>query len=384
MSALTIGVLAFAYIAIAVCTQMYVRTKALPHIDADEDKLERFESRILTDLKLLADQPVYTASPREKNAERFLSGFISWSGAEPLQTIEHDRLIESMSRHLDALKSEASWQAFVKDELIYELDLAWVDQLIAYDSLDLSTHPRVLESIAKAETSRGLVRVSLMAELPFPQLSELRFATLVRAVQLAHVDQPREAMEIYHHVGHLVATTDSLIGAMTSVQMLQNEKSIAKNFGVTWALVDDEKIEAMKRTSWAWPSIVRLRARTGSMGIFEPFVSRSTSSCTWVYEPSLELVISDYLLPTFVFEPNMTERIERQRGVINKALESCGHSELQAFYTPSASPLMVGRGIPNPARIPFLRRVIGLNLVAASTANFFKMYEEPPRHPASD
>jgi hypothetical protein len=383
--ALTLSALAFAYLATAIGTQVYVRARALPELDAGREKIERLEPRILADLKLLAEKPVFAKSAREKNAERFLTGFITWSGAEALHSAEHDRLIESMGQHQDVLKSEENWSAFVADEAIYDLDLAWVDQLTAYDSIDIATHPRYLEILARAEDAHGIARLALWNELPIPQFGELRFAALARAAQLAREKQPQEGLSLYHHVSDLMSTSDSLIGSLSAVLMLQNEKKLADHLDTKWTPVDDERIDAMKRTSWMWPGLMRDQAVTGTLGSFEAYFSRDTNACTWIHElTGIELVLSDYLQPTLVFEPNLNERLERERGILTKALNACEHPDLMAFFSPVKSPLMIGRGIPNPARIPFVRRVIGLDVALMATPNYFRIYEESPRQPASD
>jgi hypothetical protein len=382
--ALGMGAMAFAYLATAIGTQVYVRANLLPEIDAGRDRVVRFESRILSDLKLLTDKPVFEKSARDRNAERFLTGFINWSGVDEIHSVEHDHLVESMGRHLDTLKSDENWNAFRGDEAIYDLDLAWVDQLSAYNSIDLTTHPRYTEILARAETSHGIQRVELANELPFPQFSELRYAALVRAAQLARAGDARGALTLFRHISDLLSTSDSLIGSMASVAMLHNEKKLAEYFSVDWIPIDDDRIDAMKRTAWMWPGLLRYQAATGSLGPFETYFHRETNACTWVHEAAgIELILNDYLQPTVVFEPNLNERLERERGVFLKALSACGHPELKVFYTPTESPLMIARGVPNPARIPFLRRVVGLNLVAIATPNYFRAYEKSPRSPAS-
>jgi hypothetical protein len=343
-----------------------------------------YQDRILTDLKLLAEKPIFPPSPRETNAERFLTGFIAWNNADPLHSLEHDKLVELQQAHPSLVIDGKGWPGFVADEKVYELSLAWIDQLSAYDSLDLTTHPQFSESLKRIEETHGVARIGLIGDLPFPQYSELRFAAFARAAQLQREGRAEEGLEIFHHIAHLIATSDSLIGSMTSVSMLTSEKWLASNLSVQWTPVDDERIEAMKRTAWAWLGLMRLQAPTGSLGVFEPFMKRDLGACTWVIEaaPSAELVLSDYLQPTLVFEPNLNERLERERSVFTRALGACGHSELGAFYAPITSPTMIGRAIPNPARFPFLRRVLGLSLVSVAQPNTFKMYEDH-RRPAS-
>jgi hypothetical protein len=50
---------------------------------------------------------------------------------------------------------------------------------------------------------------------------------------------------------------------------------------------------------------------------------------------------------------------------------------------PIDSPLLLGHLKLNPARIPFLRRIVGLQWVAITQPSHFQLYEEAPRHPAS-
>jgi hypothetical protein len=239
--------------------------------------------------------------------------------------------------------------------------------------------------LKRVEDVGGIARVGISSTMPFPYFDELRFATLMRVAQLAREKKPVEALTLYRHVGRLMWTSDTLVGAMSSVLMLRQEKTLAKKLSVEWTLIDDDRLDAMKRTAWLWPGLMRIRSTTGSLGPFEAYLTRETNACSWVHELSgIELVLADFLQPTVVFEPNLNERLERERGVYLKALAACDHNELKAFYSPVKSPLMIGRGVPNPARIPFLRRYMGLTLVQMATPDFLRYYENSAREPASD
>ena len=373
-----------AYALLAIGTHVYVRAVLLPKFDANRDAIDRNQTRILADLKLLSEKPIYTEMPREKNAERFLTGFIAWEGGEPLKTLEHEHLVDFMKQHQKALTSDDEWSSMIDDETLSNLDLAWVDQLTAYDYLDLQTYPRFVERLAHVQSAHGIPRVGILATLPVPSYTELRFAALARAAQLSLEDRSREALSLYHHVGYLMSTSDSMIGSLEAVLMLENEKSLAERFEIDWTPVDTARIDAMKRTTWVWAGIERLKSVAGNLGDYEPYLERRTNACSTMLDlPGPEGLLTDYLRPTALLEPDLNDRLDRQSEVINRIYKKCGHPELAAFLAPLESPLRVGRFVPNPARIPFLRRVVGLGLATAATPNYTRYYDENPRRPAS-
>ncbi len=383
--ALLVSAIAITYALIAIGTHVYVRSVLLPKLDANRGALDRFEPRILADLKLLTEKPVYTALPREKNAERFLTGFIGWDGGDALETIEHTRLVDFMKQHQDALKSEDEWSSFIDDDALDDLDLAWVDQLSAYDYLDFETHPRYVDELSRVTETHGMLRAGILGRLPIPNYLELRFAALARAAQMSLENRAPEALELYRHVGYLMSTSDSLAGSLTAVTMLQNEKRLADYLDIEWTPIDNSRIDAMKRTAWAWGGIERLVSVTdGSLGAYEPYFARANGACAAMLDlPGPEGLLIDYLRPSVLGEPDVNERLDHQAVAIARVYEKCGHPEMKAFLAPMQAPLQVGRFTPNPARIPFLRRLIGLGFAAEANPNYVRFYEENPRQPAS-
>jgi hypothetical protein len=388
--AVAMGTFAGLYGITAIATHFYVREFLLPQSRAASLELSKFEPRILADLKLLKEKPVYSVLPREKNAERFLSGFVSWQGpgTSEINNADHDRLIAMMKDHEHAVQSDEEWDGFLDDENLDQIDLSWVDQLIAYDYFDFGSNPATIDLLSRVEHSHGIARVRIASNLPFPDMRELRFAALARVAQLQLEDRLAEAPALFRHVSYLLSTTDSLMGSMISVDMLQNEKSLAERTGIPWPHIADEQIWALKRTAWAWGGIQEIRSSEGSLGAFEPYFNRTTSACASLIERIAgDELLQDYLLPTAPLEPDLREHLSKEIEFKKRVFAKCDHQDLDVFFKPitdADSPGMLGRTIPNPARIPFLRRILGLSLFLAATMNDFDLYHETPRQPASN
>ncbi len=388
-AALAAGTFAGLYGFAALSTQIYIRAFLLPKIQSLSLELNKAEPRILADLKLLKEKPVYPDQPREKNAERFLSGFMSWTAASlpTIDNADHDRLIAVMKDHEHAVQSDQEWQNFLDDERLDEMNLTWIDQLMAYDHIDFGSHPVYADLLSRVLHSHGVARLGIAANLPFPEMRELRFAALARVAQLQLEDRLMEAPGLYRHVGFLLSTTDSLSGSMMSVYMLQSEKNLAQRTGARWPQIEEDRIQAMKRTAWAWGGIEQIFASQGSLGIYEPYFHRSANACAGLLEMSggAEL-LQNYLSPTVPLEYDLSERLSKETEFKRRLFSKCDHENLEVFLTPIAdedSPLMLGHIAPNPARIPFYRRLLGLQLMAWSVPNYFGLYQETPRRPAS-
>lgn len=384
-------IFAVAYGAVAAGSHLYISWYLLPTMTASADDLARLEPRILADLKLLREKPIFTELAREKNAERFISGFIACYGdcgvnhSDALETPEHEKLVAMMRVHDHALRSDDEWSAFLDDEALEELDLAWVDQLIAYDHIDFATHPSYISALARVETSHGIERLAISKALPFPAMNELRFATLARAAQLSLEDRGEEARRIYRHISYLLSTTDSLMGSLVSVSMLENEKQLSERLDFSWNLIDDARIRAMRRTSMAWGGIVNVQAGRGEFGLYQDYFSRSTNACAVSNEAvGRDVMLEDYLKPTAFLEMDFSDQLMRTRALQKKILEICEHENLDVFLKPMPpSNLMAGRLKMNPARVPFLRRVLGLTLLSVASPNYFSEYDQIPREPSS-
>ena len=385
VSALACGV----YIVVAIATHVYVHAVLLPTIHQASADLDRLEPRIIADFKLLSEKPIYSALPREKNAEHFLSGFISWSGSgvRPLTNPEHDRLMTLMKSHERAASTDETWAAFLADDSLSKLDLAWVDQLVAYDHIDFGTHQIQADLLNKVEAANGMQRVGIAANLPLPEMRELRFAALARVAQLQKENRLAEAPGLYRHVSYLFASTDSLIGSLVAATLLQTEKSLAERTRADWQTVDENLVQAFKRSAWAWIGIEHLRASKENLGSFEPYLNRATGACSGAFETiGFSGQLQDYFAPTALFESDLHERLAKIGHFQRRLLDLCEHEQLKVFLAPvpsEANPLIVERFHPNMARIPFVRRIVGLNYLASLTPNYFNLYEQNPREPAS-
>ncbi len=384
-----LGVAVVVYALTAFSTHVYVRAFLMPKIYGEAADLERLETRIIADFKVLSDKPIFRPLPRDKNAEHFLSGFISWSGADvkPLRNLEHDRLVDLMENHDQAAANVESWQRLLDDDALQTLDLAWVDQLIAYDHIDFGTHLAYSERLGKVGRANGIERGNIAANLPLPDLRELRFAAVARVAQLQNEKHISEAPALFRHLGYLFESTDSLRGSLMAVSMLQTEKNLAQRTKAIWPLVDDVALQAFQRAVWAWVGIERLRASKNDLGVFEPYLDRSTGACSGSFETiGFSGQLQDYLTPTALLESDLSERLASADQFQRRLLNLCGHDELKVFLAPIGSksnPLIVGRYHLNVARIPFLRRIVGLGLIAAVVPKYFDLYDASPREPAS-
>lgn len=375
------------YSGVAVASHLIIRLVLQPQLEAARAELSVLEPKILADLKLLNDEPLFPNSAREKNAEHFLSGFIAWSGhmAKPLSTVEHQRLVELMSSHKQALTDTEHWAKFRADPNLKALDLSWVDQLVAYDHINLESQVDQSWVLEQVEKSNGVERIGIAERLPMPELQELQFAALARAAQLHNEKRVNEALPLHRHVSQLLASTDCLVGSALAASMLKNETVLADRVGAKWTPMDLNKLAAFKRASWAWIGIQSLRA-THEIGAFGPYLNRKTSACTGAFELlGTTSQLRDFFVPTAFLETDFSEKFALADKFRGHVLDECGHESLKVFLKPvpkEANPLFVGRHRANIERIPFVRRLYGLQLILIASPNFFRLYEE--RQPASN
>ena len=188
-------------------------------------------------------------------------------------------------------------------------------------------------------------------------------------------------MKLFHHVSYLIWTSDTLIGSMSAVLMLKQEKSLAAYLDIDWASVDESRLFALKRASWAW---IGIQHYTNEFESYSTYLDRRTGACGGMTDAvPVQTLLTDYLRPKWIGETDHSIWLDEQEKRLTAVMEKCGHPQMKALLAPIESPKMVGHVAPNPARIPFLRRLVALTLVSVARPNFFKMYEENPREPAS-
>ena len=394
-----LGVFALTYLVVAGVSYVYVRHVLLPSVHPNPADLERRQDRIIADFKVLNEKPIYEPLARDKNAEHFLSGFISWEGdgLEPIITPDHERLTSLMQTYDRSLLTNEDWQRFVADPLLLKLDLTWVDQLEAYDHFDFGTHPSHLSLLGRVATSNGIGRAAIAASLPMPSFREIRFAAIARVAQIQSEIQNQNrktgarstlAPRLFRHVGYLLSTTDSLVGSAVAASMLGTEKTLASRTGLDWPLVTDTQILAMKRASWAWVGIEKSLSTEDGFGAYAAYMNRRTFACSGIYDsmPSMT-ILQDYLLPPSLFETNLAAEVAKANAFQTQYLNDCAHDELKVFLRPvpvAANPFWARAFRVNFARIPFLRQVVGLTQMSLASPNFFRLYDEAPRQPASN
>jgi hypothetical protein len=370
----------------------------MPQIESDHKKIMSYFPRILTDLKTVSENPPFPQNALNNNAEKFISRYVSWEGdgLSPLTSDSHTALKELFKKYPEWKTDSKKFKALYADSKLMEIDATWIDQLKNYSHWDFSSHQSIIDDLKRVPDSSGIARIGIFANLPIPNYSEFRQWAIVYTLQKSQKGRTIEGLEAFRKMAQLSHSSGTLVGNMIAVAMLNDEHVLSENIELNdWELVPKKKIEAYKRVSWAWPGLVRTTWFHSFPKEFEPYLKPETGACAaaWVYSGGLT-AFQDFLEDKIVFEKDFSKNLEYSREFQKFLLSTCNMKNYEGFVsrTPAGANPIVGRGYNsyfmmdsgkvnnsialNWIRIPYVRQMIGLNLITISIPNYLKLYDQ--------
>lgn len=359
-------------------------------------EVERHFEAIKKDLVLIDANPIFPTWSREKNAEPFLSKYVTW-GSDTKSTppwSDHAKLLAIVERYKN-VKDIEQWKRFESDPEVLSLDVSWVDELKNFDHwsfLSTDAYRRIIEDGPK---KNSIARIGMWSSSPFPEMQELRWATLARFAQLHSKGETMLGFENVRKSAELFHSTSTLIGGMMAVFMLHQEVQLMEHTGFAgWVRIDEDRIMAYRRLAWGWAGLVHLfQWKPEHVAEFEPYIKPSNGICGGTWENVLAgSFYGDFLEGHVPLESDYTARIANVREVTGKFLDRCQLSELKALGLPTpagarglfsekAEQVWSASGEPlriplNPSRVPFVRRVVGFTLFTIAMPGWMRQYQE--------
>jgi hypothetical protein len=355
------------------------------------------QAKILDDLRLITATPVFQSSTYSANAEALLSQHVSWEGdgIGELSSASHLALIKLFEKYPAWMSSSEKLREIGRDPLLKEIDTGWMARLDHFDHWDISTRTEIKEHLARATLTNGIGKIGIVSALPLPNFDELRKWAIVRFLQSSNKKQsdPITALSAFRKATALCHSAGLLISEMVALRMLQDEKTLVQSFEISnWNLVPDETIQAYKRLSWASVALVRMPWFGDEIPKeFTSFLKPENGMCAGVWESLVGLDgFRDYLEPRFPFEYNFATNMNRARDNQRQFMATCHMGNYESLLTPSPierQPLFGSDNLPlmgidwpgtryfNWSRIPYLRQLVGLQVLAIATPNYLRLYD---------
>lgn len=354
-------------VSVPLSTNLLVTSQLAPRLRAK--RAAEFAPRaeqIRADLELVAQAPPFAAPGLARNADPLFRANVEYeregtTARSPRAALELiDQKFPRWRTHEDDVRR------LLDDVLLNAVDTAWIRDLSSYDHW--SPYREVVGS-------GGLARAAAFLALPRPNYAQVRDVTLLHLLQSAKRGDAAAGLARLHHVAALAGTSGAQDGHAVATSLLQLEGGFAQAFGVVRPPVREDVLEAYSRLGAAWVQIARL-TQTQDAG-FDAFLKPETGACAAAGDVALGLgPFADYLAPRAPFESDFGADLARDRRFREKLFEVCGLRELNALVRDQSkagwwqysvrTPAGATRAMPNFARIPFVRRVIGLYLLLAS------------------
>ena len=205
----------------------------------------------------------------------------------------------------------------------------------------------------------------------------------------------RVGLKRLRHVAGLINSNEILVDHAVAAEVLKREGVIARNLDLKdWQAVPLGLIEAYKRVSWGWADIVQKSYFEGQFPDYlKEYATPSNGFCSGVTEYSLGLNgLSDFLTPKVIFEPDYSQRVSKANKLARRFLRRCGKIEaFQSLLEPTGegqnpfwdsdmaqtwfvNTFEISKYLPNPSRIPYVRRLVVFYLMNYATPEYEQVY----------
>lgn len=378
-----------------VCT-LYTN-QAMKKLDENERKVNAILPRFIADLKIIEAQPPFPEWTRNSNAGPLLRKWIPTpEGFENIDSPGHTALRALIKKYPKAHMDENQFKAYASDPLLAQVDTRWMQELKKYDHWNIYSHPKWKEQFAKLKDLNSIGRIGVYASLPVPEMGEFRGFAFANFVKAYNQGKALEGLATYRKTSEMIHSTGTLIGNMVAIAMLKTEMSMTAFSGaMAWPIVPPDTIEAYKKVSWAWAGVLHVARKKEFPKELTAYLKPQLGMCGGSGEGISTLNgLSDFLQPQFPFEMDFTDALASERKMTMHTQEICGQQELYGFLDrvpASANPLLYKDAgkvyrlfsgfdgpdlLPNPARIPFVRRAVGLTILTIAMPDYMNFYKE--------
>lgn len=298
-------------------------------------ELEKYYPKILADLKLIDQNPIFNKFTFEKNAEEIFEKNLSWSSqkSETDYDLNHTNLRNFTQKYKGWKKDPSLLENMLADPSIHAIDVSWLDNVLIYDHWNVSNNPHIKSELAKIKNLDSLGKTALFARLPIPDYLELRDWTLVYFLKQHKKMNTLHGLKVYRKMAELSYSSSSTLATVISANLLQDEAYLTERFQVKdWTAIDEQRTKAFKRSAWTWVSIVN-----NSLYKITPLEVRDlfkfengVCGAAWEVTPTIALT-NDFMLPRFILETDHSVDVARFQETAEKLQTICKLDPYKSF-----------------------------------------------------
>lgn len=356
-----------------------------PQIMERNAKLYQNLPKILSDLEMLDQNPIFPELRTHNNAEFLISKYVIFDGYE--RNISRNNQYDAMSKiHVDYgnwRNNTLTLEKIQADESLMTLDTSWLEELHAYDHWNFSSNKRVKESMALVPNVNSMARTEIFTQLPVPKYDMMRSWALIHFLQMQKSGHGSQGIKTYRKVTELINTTGTLIGNITAANMLKDEYVLVSKFDIkNWTTRPYYHIDTYIRVSWAWVGLLRLPMFDRLPKKFLRFVKPQNGVCASSWETlATYSIYLDFFQPRTYFESDFSKNVKFTTDLYRDVQAQCNLESYSPFLKrspASLSPMTNSYNIDasiynlhtntdynysvedNWVYLPYLRRLVGL------------------------
>jgi hypothetical protein len=390
-----------ALVALPVTARLSVDTVFKPQIFEMNASLYNNIPKILADLEVLSEHPVFPESTYQNNAQFILSKYLWMDGVE-VNAVLNPRT-ELLSRMTDSnynswRSNEAQFQEMIHDKELLALDTRWMQSLNKYDHWNYSSDTKIISSLSAVRDVNALTRLEIFSQLPVPSFKQLRSWALLNFIKLHKQGRDIEGLKTYRHVAFLLHTAGNLVASMTAASMLKDEYVLMAFFHVkNWETVPYFYVDTYSRVTWAWMAVLKIPYFDDFPKAFIPYLKPQNGICAGALEAVSNFSLyRDFFEPHSFFEADFTSNVNFTKKLYRKIQSDCNLDVYSKFLERSPASLHPFSSYTfdddiserkkytdynfsladNWIYIPYVRRLVGLVYFAnGSPINYVMPYE---------
>ncbi len=371
----------------------YLKPKLQEHVIPSQTVVKN----MIRDFETLDKINLFPPNKRTKNAAFYLNKYIGGVDRVGDKNSELEVAKSILQKYIGWESDKKILTSLLSDEKLSRIETSWLENLRSYDYVDFSELPEIQARMKLLKNSNSIEKISTWASMPILEVSSLQTWLTVYALKQHGRDNVQNALHLTSHVAGLVQSNGLLVDHLIAVSILKKQHLLAKSLNVDWQSVPIDILDAYKRVSWAWPRIINQSYHEGQIPKeFEKYAKRELGLCSGVSEYSMGFQgMSDFLLPSAPFETNFREELVAAKSLAQQLLKNCDrHDHFKNFLeeTPAGKngfwdKEMIGvwsmddsipllRYLPNPSRLPYIRRVVIYYLMNIGIPSYIKPYED--------
>lgn len=358
---------------------------------------QKIVTYMVRDLETLSKAELFPNTPRTNNAAFFLNNSLGGIGRNGSKLPELKKAKKLLLKYLGWQRDKKVLNKLLLDKNLFIIDSAWLTQLSAFDHVDFSSLKEIQKIIQPLHHSNSIEKIVAWSTMPILNVSELNTWLKIYILQQHKNEKTLEALKLTRHIARLVHSNGLLSDHIAAALILKTENILSKTLNVAWSPIPWDTIEAYRRVSWAWPGVIYQSYHNGKIpNEFQKYATRELGLCSGVGEHFIGFQsMSDFLYPQALFETSFRKELFAAKSLAEQLLRKCDRFEQFKNFlteTPKGKNTLWNKEmlavwtigglnpifhfLPNPSRLPYLRRVIVYYLMTLGFPNYTRVYED--------